>query len=257
MNPLARHICFAISGTALLLFLFWGVSGLAPFGHYPGPYGDILNAVAVQERHVLNVVTAVIFDYRGFDTLGEEFILFASVTGVVLVMRHEEEAPEDCAPHALRQPRQGAIDPAATDATRVWGVGFIGAIIVFGIYTVLTGHLSLGGGFQGGVILSAAWLLTCLAYGSDTFHYYSEQSLLEWFEAGGAGAYGLIGCIALIAGKNFLTNVLPLGQTGQLLSSGTILLINCAVGIEVTAGFVLVLREFIRAMERETPLRDP
>lgn len=257
MNARARHLCFAVFGAAFLAFLFWGFSGLAPFGHYPGPYGDILNAAAINERHVLNVVTAVIFDYRGFDTLGEEFILFGSVTGVVLLMRHEEENPEDCAPHSTREPEQRLIDPAATDATRLFAVVFIGAVIIFGVYTVLTGHLSLGGGFQGGVIISAAWLLVCLACGSGTFHHFSNQSVLEWFEAAGAAAYGLIGCLGLLAGGNFLANVLPLGQTGQLLSSGTIFLINCAVGVEVTAGFVLVLREFIRALERETPLRHP
>jgi multicomponent Na+:H+ antiporter subunit B len=61
--------------------------------------------------------------------------------------------------------------------------------------------------------------------------------------------YVLIGTIALFFGKHFLTNVLPLGQTGQLLSSGTILLINCAVGIEVAAGFLLLYCEFIKPLE--------
>lgn len=256
MNARARHILFGIFGSALLAFLCWGTTGLSPFGHYPGPYGDILNSVAVSERHVLNVVTAVIFDYRGFDTLGEEFILFASVTGVVLLMRHEEsELQEACEPGSVCRPRPRVLDPSASDLTRLCSFVFIGAILVFGIYIVLTGHLSIGGGFQGGVIISSAWVAMLLAYGSEVFRRFSSSSVLEWFEAAGAGGYVLVGCFGLLAGKTFLENVLPLGQTGQLLSSGAILLISCAVGIEVAAGMVLVLAEFMKALEQESPGR--
>jgi multicomponent Na+:H+ antiporter subunit B len=255
MNALARHVLILLFGAALLGFLCWGVTGLPAFGQFHGAYGELLNHVAVQERHVLNVVTSVIFDYRGFDTLGEEFILFASVTGVVLLMRHEQggqsEQEEACEPHPMRRPSAGVLEPAATDLMRLATVAFVAAILTFGVYIVLTGHLSVGGGFQGGVILFGAWLLVLLAYSSETFHYFSNQSMLEWFEAGGAGGYIVAGCFGLLLGKAFLTNVLPLGLTGHLFSSGTILLINCAVGTEVAAGFVLILAEFVRPLERE------
>lgn len=258
MNASARRILFGIFGAALLGFLCWGVLGLAPFGHYPGPYGDIINAAAPAERHIQNAVTAIMFDYRGVDTLGEEFILFASVTGVVLLMRREQEhESEACEPHSIRPPASGGIDPRASDATRLFGLGFISIILIFGAYIGLTGHLSLGGGFQAGVIISSAWLTALLAYGSEPFRRFSNQSALEWCEALGAGGYAVIGCAALLAGKPFLTNILPLGQIGQLLSSGTILLINCAVALEVTAGFILLLKEFVRPLEEETPLRNP
>ncbi|HVU99733.1 MAG TPA: MnhB domain-containing protein [Verrucomicrobiae bacterium] len=258
MNSASRHIFFAIFGAALLAFLGWGMRGLSPFGHYPGPYGDILNAVASNERHVQNVVTAVVFDYRGFDTLGEEFILFASVTGVLLLLRKEKGSEDErCAPEPPHEKTAGVIDAATEDVTRVFSPGIIGTILIFGVYMVLTGHLSVGGGFQGGAILSAAWLMIFLAYGSEAFHSVSRQSILEWAEAGAAGSYVLIGCVGLICGRAFLTNVLPLGQTGDLLSSGTILLIDCAVGVEVTAAFVLLLVHFLKPLEEETPVRTP
>jgi multicomponent Na+:H+ antiporter subunit B len=239
-----------------MALLLWGLFGLAPFGQYPGPYGDVLNAVAPAERHIQNVVTAVMFDYRGFDTLGEEFILFASVTGVILLMRYEKSGPKpDSPPDKIEPPPPWKSK--STELTRLAGFGFLGPILVFGIDVVLTGHLSVGGGFQGGVILSGAWTLLWLVYGPEAFKRVSETSVLEWFEAGGAGAYVLIGAAALLVGQKFMTNILPLGQTGQLLSSGTILLINCAVGIEVTAGFVLLLVEFFKPLEQEQPLREP
>ena len=66
---------------AVGVFLFWGLSGLPPFGHYHGRYGHLINGIALPQRHATNAVTAVVFDYRGFDTLGEEFILFTAVLG--------------------------------------------------------------------------------------------------------------------------------------------------------------------------------
>ena len=103
MRPRRRKLLFLIAGAGVLGYLVWGMLGLSPFGRYPGPYGDLVNAMAFNERHVLNVVTSVIFDYRGFDTLGEEFILFACVTGVTLLLRHEGEDQEDrCAPKSRR-----------------------------------------------------------------------------------------------------------------------------------------------------------
>jgi multicomponent Na+:H+ antiporter subunit B len=134
-----RTIIFLCFAAAFFSFLIWGMLGLSAFGNYPGPYGDILNSVAVSERHVLNVVTAVMFDYRGFDTLGEEFILFAAVTGVTLLLRNDSE--ENCAPQSkLAQTGPEMIPAQTTDAARFFTLPFIGLIIVFGIYIVLTGR---------------------------------------------------------------------------------------------------------------------
>ena len=69
--------------------------GLPAFGHYHGVYGLLIDKIEVPERHATDLVTALNFDIRAFDTLGEEFILFASVAGVALLLRklrHEREA---------------------------------------------------------------------------------------------------------------------------------------------------------------------
>ncbi len=66
----------------LAAFYLWGLAGLPGFGHYPGPYGDIINRIAVAQTNATGVVSAVNFEYRGFDTVGEEFILFVAATGV-------------------------------------------------------------------------------------------------------------------------------------------------------------------------------
>jgi multicomponent Na+:H+ antiporter subunit B len=70
-------------------------------------------------------------------------------------------------------------------------------------------------------------------------------ALIDLAESSGAAGYVAIGLLGLAAGGTFLENVLPLGQPGALLSAGTMPLINLAVGLEVAAGFVLLISEFL------------
>ena len=133
-------------------FFLWGLTGLPPVGNYPGPYGDVINQVGVSERHVTDMVSAINFDYRGFDTLGEEFILFVSVMGVLLLLRQQHDQtktePVDEAP-------QRAV-PRPSDLVRTAGLLLMGSTVLFGLYIVTHGNLSPGGGFQGGVLITSA-----------------------------------------------------------------------------------------------------
>src|SRR5919198_3037518 len=139
MTRQARIALFAVSAAGLSALLLWAVAGLPDFGHYRGPYGKVLDSVAVGERHATNVVAAVVFDYRSVDTLGEEFILFASVMGVALLLRH------------ARREKRHVPERMASDAVRLTGIGFAAGLLVLGLYVVAHGYLTPGGGFQGGV----------------------------------------------------------------------------------------------------------
>src|SRR3954469_4160857 len=86
-----RKRVFLVAAAGLGVLLIWGLAGLPDFGDYSGVYGETLNRVAVAERHATALVTAVNFDYRGFDTLGEEFILFAAVLGLALLLREQRD----------------------------------------------------------------------------------------------------------------------------------------------------------------------
>jgi multicomponent Na+:H+ antiporter subunit B len=88
MTPAARRLLFLAGMAGFAAFYLWGLTGLPGFGNYPGPYGDIINRIAVAQTKATGVVSAVNFEYRGFDTLGEEFILFAAAIGVATVLRH-------------------------------------------------------------------------------------------------------------------------------------------------------------------------
>jgi multicomponent Na+:H+ antiporter subunit B len=241
MTPAVRRLVFLVGAAGTGAVLWWGLAALPPFGHYRGPYGDVLNRVVVEERHVTEVVTAVVFDYRGLDTLGEEFILFASAVGVALILRAGRREVEE-EPTARGESR---MLPAPTEAVRVLGLGLIGPMAILGLYIVAHGHLTPGGGFQGGAILATAMLMVFLSGRFVAFRRASPVAMLDAAEGAGAFAFPLIGVAGLLAGPAFLANVLPLGTAGELLSGGTIPVLNLAVGLEVSAAFLLIVSEFL------------
>lgn len=246
MKRRGRMIFFLLSAAGFAGVYLWGLKGLPAVGHYRGPYGDVLNQVATYERHVTDIVTAVNFDYRGFDTLGEEFILFMSVVGgTVLLRRQREEEKSERKDQALSDESPERQAPEPSDATRVLTLGLVGPLVVFGLYIVAHGQLTPGGGFQGGVILATAPLLVYLAGDLKRFKQITSHTLVEVAEAAGAGGYLAIGLAGLILGGSYLRNVAPLGQTGMINSGGTIALIDLATGLEVAAGFVLLLYAFL------------
>jgi multicomponent Na+:H+ antiporter subunit B len=241
MTTPVRRCGFLDAAAALCVLLVWGMSALPPFGDYRGPYGLVLNQVAVPERHATNVVAAATFDYRGVDTMIEEFILFAAVIGVAILLRNMRFEGE----HEPREQARGRRVPGTSNAVRVIGLTLLGPIVLFGIYVVAHGHLTPGGGFQGGVVLATGALLVYLSGEYVTLRRVRPQAFIDLAEATGAGSYVLVGVYGLVVAGSFLTNFLPLGKVGTLPSAGTIPVINLAVGLEVAAGFTLLLSEFL------------
>jgi multicomponent Na+:H+ antiporter subunit B len=250
VSPALRRRVFLVAAAVAGGLLLWGVTGLPDYGIYAGPYGDVLNRVAVAERKATNVVASVTFDYRGVDTMGEEFILLAAVLGVAILLRAQRDESE-------QPPDEDAADrhaPGTSNAVRVLGLTLVGPVVLFGIYVVAHGHLSPGGGFQGGVVLATGALLVYLSGEYVTLLRVSPEILTDLAESVGAASYVAIGLLGVAAGATFLANVLPLGQPGALLSAGTIPLINLTVGLEVAGGFVLLLSEFL---EQTLVIRRP
>jgi multicomponent Na+:H+ antiporter subunit B len=177
--------------------------------------GDAINASAGQQVGAGNIVTAVVLAYRGFDTLLELTILFTAATAGGLVLgKPRADAPRD--------PDAGFILRAGADL-------FFPLLLVVGLYIILHGHLTPGGGFQGGVVLAAAFFIPVLARPGTTLDHHTV-SLIE----GLAGAaFIFIGLLAMVGGKAFLTPLLDKGQLGALFSAGTLPLLYLAVGLKV------------------------
>lgn len=241
MSGQVRLGLFLVSAAGFAALFLWGLLRLPSFGFYQGPYGDIINSSVVFERHTTDAVTAVNFDYRGMDTIGEEFILFSSVAGCMLLLRERRDEADLEERQRIAEGRGGQT----SSAVRALALAFAVPGAIFGWYIVSHGQLTPGGGFQGGVILSSSAIFLYLAGEYAAMRKMNPISLLELAEAAGAGGYVVVGLAGLIVSGSFLLNVLPLGATGEVDSSGTILAISIAVGLEVAAAFVLLMIEFL------------
>ena len=240
MSEKRRLGLFLLGAVGVAAMYVAGTRNLPPWGAYRGPYGDVISGLAVYERHATDVVNAITYDYRGFDTLGEEFILFSAVVGVMLLLRPEKNQPPGQKSSALKD------RATLSETVKVFATVMFGITVLFGIYIVTHGQLTPGGGFQGGVIIAAAPMLIYIAQDTEAFRGIVSHPLLELVEATGAAGYAVVGLVSLAIGAPFLTNVLPLGQTGDVFSSGSIAVISALVGLEVAAAFLLTTFEYLR-----------
>jgi multicomponent Na+:H+ antiporter subunit B len=223
----------ALAGFGALLV--WAYTGIPSFGNYRGPYGFIVNRISTPLRHMDNAVNSTTYDIRGFDTLGEEFILFAAVIGVVLLLRGEEGRSED------------VEDDTGSDVIRVVGTLAIGGAILVGLWLVAFGFVTPGGGFQGGVAISSGALLLYLVAGYREWSAFGDETRLDPIKAIGGGGYAVIGLAALVGGLPYLTNFFSGGVTGSVWSGGSAGFVNWSAGIEVAAALVILFSEFLEA----------
>ncbi|MEA1953703.1 MAG: hydrogen gas-evolving membrane-bound hydrogenase subunit E [Campylobacterota bacterium] len=165
---------------------------------------------------VANAVTTVVVYFRGFDTLGEIAVLFIASLGLGLMLHSNTQCTLKAESNFMLQTASKLLFPI---------------ILLFGIYVMVYGHLSPGGGFQGGVIVASAVLLLLISH--KTFEVpHSVIVLLETF----AGvSYLIIGLMGLLILDTFLGNFIPhdIASMGLLLSGGIIPLIYIIVGIKV------------------------
>jgi len=118
-------------------------------------------------------------------------------------------------------------------------------IFLFGIYIILFGHLTPGGGFAGGVILASSYVLLMLAFGRTFVEANLPRSLASRLDCLGAFVFALIAILGLVFGGTFFVNFLyqtylP-GRPFALVSGGTIPLSNMAIGVKVGASLFLVI----------------
>jgi multicomponent Na+:H+ antiporter subunit B len=235
----ARAIVFGLGAGGLAALLVWGLAGLPAFGDFDGRYGELLARSSVPQRHATSTVAVTTFDYRGFDTLGEEFILFAAAVGVLVLMRIQRAVDEIPAEPEGRRPT-GQSKTLRSVATALAAPG-----LVLGLYIVGHGQLTPGGGFQGGVILMTAFLLVYLAGAHLHLGRRRPIAVMEVAEAIGAGGFVLIGIGGILLAAAFLENFIGIGTVGSLLSGGDIPVLNLTVGVEVMGALLVVLGELL------------
>ncbi len=219
-----------IGGLGFFLFvLFFRL----PLGAPPLVAGAAILEEGGETVGAANLVTAVLLAYRGMDTLGELSILFAAATAVGLVLGRRQLVVSD--------PEGGFILRAGSDL-------LFPLLLVVGLYVILHGHLTPGGGFQGGVILAAAFFVPVLARPRRGL----DHGLLSFVEGLAGAAFIGIGLWALFARDAFLEPLLGKGVLGHLFSAGTLPLLSMAVGLKVGAELAGLMTSLMEAEGRES-----
>lgn len=252
MSARARLVLLLLAFLVLVPAAFRLAGAMPTFGAHPLPYGDAVNDLAPKERHVTNAVTAVNFDYRGFDTLGEEFMLLAAVTGTVVLLRGSRGETTSSRPGKV----PGRTIPPRTDAAILVCRVLAPLVFVFGIYVTIHATTTPGGGFQGGVIVASSLLLVFLGGGYAGWRTLLKSEVLDWCEGGGALLFACVAFSALFLGLPFASNVMPLGTLKSAWSGGTMFVDNIGVGFAVFGSFSLVFLEFLEETRAYEPGDD-
>jgi multicomponent Na+:H+ antiporter subunit B len=172
------------------------------------------------ELGAANLVTAIVVTYRGLDTLGEVSVLFLAATGIAVL---------------LRRRKGGAQTPAAekrgsSEILRTGTDLLVPIIVLFGAYIFINGHLSPGGGFQGGAVVASSVMLSFLADPA----YKLNHTVLGIIESMSGFFYVLAGVLGIFLAGGFLdSRILPLGTFGNILSAGAIPVIYTLIGLKV------------------------
>lgn len=127
-----------------------------------------------------------------------------------------------------------------------------GVVFLFGVYLVSHGHLSPGGGFAGGTMISGAFVLLVLAFGDNILHLRKIKAGSSALENMAIFAFLIIGCMGMFLGSRmFFSNFLGTGIIGELLSAGIIPVLNILIGLEVAAALFTIFLAFVIFKEEE------
>lgn len=221
----------------LFVFMLLTVIGLPNIGINNGPESNEVVTryieSGLEETGAVNIVSGMILDYRAFDTFGESCVLFVATICVTLMLRIDrledecdKEGPTDDSEHLI-------FEPKADNILKKGAMIVVPIILVYGIYVILNGHLSPGGGFSGGSVLGAGFILFSNAFGFEQTEKFLNAKSVKWITFCSLLVYCLAKSYSFFTGANGLESGIPLGTPGAILSSGLILILNICVGFVV------------------------
>jgi multicomponent Na+:H+ antiporter subunit B len=200
----------------------------------------------LDETGAINIVSGMILDYRAFDTFGESCVLFVATICVTIMLRidgrggagDDEETEKSKKAFGIRESAFAKLDnrnyePENDTILRKSALIVFPIIMVFGVYVILNGHISPGGGFSGGAILGAGFVLFLSAFGFNKTERFMNANTVRIITLVALLVYCLSKCYSFFTGANHLESGIPLGTPGAILSSGLILVLNICVGMVV------------------------
>ncbi len=220
----------------LIVVMLITVSYLPPTGNASNPDNNEVTARYIenglQETGAVNIVTGMILDYRAFDTFGESNVLFiATITVLILLRVNKRKDNLNSDKEALMNDR--LYEPKNDLILQKAAFILVPTIFVFGIYIILNGHLSPGGGFSGGAVMGAGLILYLNAFGFEKTEKFFSEKTYKWICFFSLSFYCLAKSYSFFTGANHLESHIPLGKVGAILSSGLILPLNICVGLVV------------------------
>ena len=215
----------------LLIIVALGISlSLAkiPFGTPKTKVGRHYIDEGIKETGAVNIVTSVVVNYRCFDTLGEVTVLFIAAIGLGAVLT------------ASGREKMRKTEPASLVLYTGCRLLFP-LILIFGTYIFIHGHLTPGGGFQGGAIIASGFLLIYLGCRERRI----SRITSNLAESLGGLIFVVIGLLGLAFGDYFLSNFLPKGTANTLFSAGIIPIIYIAIGFKVGSELASIIDNLI------------
>lgn len=192
----------------------------------------------LEETGATNIVAGMILDYRAFDTLGESHVLYVAAITVTILLRLDKKKrdPKDTKITETieeAEAEDSIFEPKDDTILQKVAVILVPVIGIFGIYVILNGHLSPGGGFSGGAIIGAALIMYLNAFGFEKTEKFFNEKVYKRIVVAGLGFYALAKCYAFFCGANELNSHISKGIAGHILSAGLILPLDIAVGCVV------------------------
>ena len=228
-------IASVVCSLTLILMLLTAVSYLPPVGAADNPANNEVAAKYIedglQDTGAVNIVTGMILDYRAFDTFGESNVLFIATCTVLILLRSDKK--RDRQQETAQQRREQHYEPKDDSILQRITFLLFPIIVIYGIYVILNGHISPGGGFSGGAIIGAGLILYANAFGFEKLNRFFTEKTYKSISFVSLAFYCLAKSYSFFTGANHLESGIPLGEAGAILSSGLILPLNICVGLVV------------------------
>lgn len=199
----------------------------------------------LEETGATNIVAGMILDYRAFDTLGESHVLFTALVCVTMLLQLDRKNTRRDLEDYYTTTTDVYFRTSQDRILRTIGFFVVPFIMIFGIYVLLNGHLSPGGGFSGGAILGAGLIILSCSLGFGTSDRLLTARRLNILTFAALAFYSISKCYVFYTGANDLENHIPKGIPGAIFSGGLILPLNVAVGLVVACtmyGFFSLFR---------------
>ena len=233
--------------SAFTLIMLMSVRELPEFG---SPNNPASNEVVeryiesgIEETGAINIVAGMILDYRAFDTFGESNVLFLAVISVIMLLKRDKNnwGAED---EKMLEEDEGLVKDMNNVILKRFAMLVFPLITLYGVYVILNGHLSPGGGFSGGAIIGGGFILLDTAMGKEKMHKFFNFKRFTTVSVACLLTYCGCKSYSFFTGANHLPNIIPKGIPGNILSSGLILPLNICVGLIVACtmyGFYCLL----------------